>query len=537
MRPRLVLRRVTTAALLLNLLLVVNASAQSCPVNQTLQGSVGPGDEVQTGRLIRDPPPSDCGPPKTFPGLVDETPRRFDQYTFTNNSASAACIQVTIDPQSCTGANEIFSAAYLTDFNPTDLSQNYLADSGNAGSAGTPFSYSFTVPAGATFVVVVNEIDPDAGCAAYTLSVGCGVPPAAAGQVLISEFRLSGPDGGTLDGRDEFIELYNNTDAPVSISRNQIRAFNPNFGGDFTIELPAGATIPARGHYLVGDSGGYSLSGYATLDFDLNLFEVDVFLDNEGFQLIGPPGNQIVIDSVGFTGGGNAGTYVEGTGLTRRSSTPVVQYSYVRKLYTGRPQDTNNNAADFALISVTGETFSEAGPTMLGAPGPENRASPINRTGAILAQFLDPSQAQGAEPNRVRNTNPVPNGPLGTLSVQRRFFNNTGVPVTRLRLRFVDITTLNSPGYTNPGQADLRVLSSTGVVTRADGSTVVTVIGTTLEQPPNQPNGGGYNSTLAVATITTNTPLMPGDSIELQSLAGVVRGGSFRFLVIIEATP
>jgi len=552
MRYLLTSRHAVTAALLVNLLLAVNASAQSCPVSGTFNGSIGVGDATQTGRLARDLNPSDCGGPKTVPDVVDLTPRRFDQYTFTNTSASAVCVQVTINPQSCDGT--IFSAAYLGSFNPADVSQNYLGDSGDSPPANTPLSYSFNVPAGATFVVVVHEVEPGAGCAAYTMSVGCGTPGAGVGQVLISEFRLSGPDGGlrelrdesvepsgpdggVLDQRDEFIDLYNNTDAPISIGRYLLRAFDPSIPGDFTFEIPPGTTIPARGHFLIGDGGGYSLSSYAALDLDLN-FDIDFFIDNEGFQLVGPPNNAIVVDSVGFAGGGNAAQYVEGTGLTRRSSTPAVQYSYVRKLYTGRPQDTNNNAADFALISVTGEVFAEAGPTMLGAPGPENRFSPINRTGPILTQALDPSVPAASEPNRVRNLNPVPNGQFGTLSIQRRFINNTGAPITRLRFRLVDFTTLNSPGYTPGGpQADIRALSSTGVVTRTDGSTVVTVLGTTLEQPPDQPLGGGYNSTVAAGTITPSTPLMPGEAIELQLLAGVEQRGTFRYFVIIEVTP
>ncbi|HEV3470252.1 MAG TPA: hypothetical protein VG148_13085 [Pyrinomonadaceae bacterium] len=529
-------RRTLLAAVLISLSLAADASAQSCPVSGTFNGSIGAGDLAQVGRMAQFDPPSDCGGPKPYPGTVDALPRRFDQYNFTNTSAALACVRVTVNPSGC-GGNEIHSAAYLGSFNPADVSQNYLGDSGAQDDPTLPFSYSFNVPAGASFAVVVHETDAGTGCAAYTMTVDCGTPGAGAGQVLISEFRLSGPGAATGDGtdpRDEFIELFNTTGAPILVGRYVIRAHDPAFG-DFEFPIPPGTTIPAFGRLLIGDSAGYSLSGYATLDIDtLAFFDGDVFIDNEGFQLVGPPGNNIVVDSVGFAGGGNAAQYVEGAGLTRRSSTPDVQYSYVRKPNVGGHRDTNNNAADFEIVSVTGETFAEAGPTQLGAPGPHNLASP-RPLGGVQIFLLDPTKPASSEPNRVRNLNPVPNGPLGTLSVQRRITNNTASPVTRLRFRFFDITTLNTPGYTPGGpQADLRVLSSSGVVTRTDGSVVVTVQGTTLEQPPDQPNGGGYNSTVAAGTVTLSNPLMPGASIDLQFLAGVVQGGSFRFIVVVE---
>jgi hypothetical protein len=58
-----------------------------------------------------------------------------------------------------------------------------------------------------------------------------------------------------------------------------------------------------------------------------------------------------------------------------------------------------------------------------------------------------------------------------------------------------------------------------------------------LEQPPNQINGGGYNSTVSAGTITLGTPLATGASMNVQFMVGVQQTGSFRFLVIIEALP
>ena len=58
-----------------------------------------------------------------------------------------------------------------------------------------------------------------------------------------------------------------------------------------------------------------------------------------------------------------------------------------------------------------------------------------------------------------------------------------------------------------------------------------------MEQPPNQPNGGGINSTLAVGTVTVGTPLAPGAAVNVQFLLGVQTTGTFRFLIITEALP
>ena len=66
-----------------------------------------------------------------------------------------------------------------------------------------------------------------------------------------------GNDNGEMD---EFVELYNNTDADLDLSGYILRNAN---GVAFT--LPAGASIPARGHYLIANSAGYALTGFAAL--------------------------------------------------------------------------------------------------------------------------------------------------------------------------------------------------------------------------------------------------------------------------------
>jgi hypothetical protein len=175
----------------------------------------------------------------------------------------------------------------------------------------------------------------------------------------------------------------------------------------------------------------------------------------------------------------------------------------------------------------------------LGAPGPENLASPLYRYITLPVSLLDPAVGANVAPNRVRDTTAVgPNAAAGTMSLRRTVTNNTGANVTRLRFRVSDITTLNTPGYSPGGsQADMRVLSSSDFNVTITGGQQVTVRGTTLETPPAQGMGGGLHSSLVLGVISLSQPLAPGQSISFQWLLGVQQSGSFRFFLNVEALP
>ncbi|HEY7114332.1 MAG TPA: S-layer homology domain-containing protein [Thermoanaerobaculia bacterium] len=153
---------------------LVRAGVPAWNISTTLDTTVPatvPGATSATGlqspRLNRDGVVASCATPKSFPGTFGSGNRRFDSYTFTNCSASTVCVTVGLTQTSGT-AFELFSAAYSPSFNPSSLSTNWVADPGTSGTT----QYSFNVPGGATFVVVVNEVDADGGIGAnYTLSV------------------------------------------------------------------------------------------------------------------------------------------------------------------------------------------------------------------------------------------------------------------------------------------------------------------------------------------------------------------------------
>jgi PASTA domain-containing protein len=348
---------------------------------------------------------------------------------------------------------------------------------------------------------------------------------ASASAMKISEFRLRGPSGPL----DEFVELYNESAQPVTVSTADgsegwaLAASN----GVARFVIPNGTVIPPHGHILGVNSGGYSLTGAAAGDLS---YTADI-PDNAGIALFrtANPANFTLanrLDAVGSTSEVNA-LYKEGTGYP--ALTPFsIDYSFTRNPLSGTVPDTDNNAADFLFVDTNG-TSAGAG-QRLGTPGPENSLSPVLGFNTVAVSALDPSQPPSASPNFVRDftSDPAHNSTFGTITIRRRLTNNSGVPLTRLALRIVDITTFPSPS----GISDLRPRTSAD--TTVGGTTVR---GTTLEQPPSQPNGGGFNSSMWVPAVTPVTPLQPGASIAIQVLIGIQQTGSYRFCAQIEATP
>jgi hypothetical protein len=267
-------------------------------------------------------------------------------------------------------------------------------------------------------------------------------------------------------------------------------------------------------------------------------------------------------DAVGPTGEANS-LYREGTGLP--NITPfAINYSWVRDecgkggavnllgpCTISTPKDTDNNAADFYFVDTNGT--SAGGGQRLGAPGPENLSAPIQRNSTVTVNLLDSTIASSTPPNRVRDftMDGANNSSQGTISIRRRWVNNTGASITRLRFRIIDQDTFPAAS----GFADLRARTSGAVVVAGINDSVTcvatgapatppctaTVQGTTLEQATapstGQPNGGGFNSSLSAGTVTLGTPLANGASINLQFLFGIQQTGNFRVYLNVEALP
>jgi hypothetical protein len=448
---------------------------------------------------------------------------------------------------------------------------------------------------------LLNLSNPSNANAARAVATGTITQANQAGALLISELRTSGPSGPG----DQFVELYNNTDTPLTVTAADASGGYGLFKMGATCtdtpvlvaQIPNGTVIPARGHYLLVGSQ-YSLANYGgtgaaagdqTLTSDIESDRnVAIFttsdvtnlstaarLDAVGFGsnvnsspvvaaaskstlLASKNARKALVSSPGSLASGISGGVCD---LLREGSTlpPVsgttADHSFFRKecdfqagvgcTVQGTPKDTNDNSSDFEFADTQGTNISGV-PRQLGAPGPENKTSPIRRDSTILVSLLDNTVSSAAIPNRVRDVNATgTNAAFGTLSIRRRVTNQTGANVTRLRFRIVEVTTFPSPGA---GVAELRALSSAdvsgGVMVNDPGTCspssapcTVVVRGTSLEQPPTQSGGGGVNSTLAVGVVSLAQPLAPNAAVNVQFLLGVQQTGTFRFLVITEALP
>ncbi len=386
----------------------------------------------------------------------------------------------------------------------------------------------------------------------------------AAGTFLISEIRTSGPGGSG----DEFVELYNNSDTPHTVAASDASAgyglfkMGASCGAAPVLVgvIPNGTVIPARGHFLFVGSA-YGLTSYGAGDQTLSSdIENDRNVGIFNTSALASLSSVTRLDAVGFGAntGGTCDLLREGPTLTPLVGS-VLQYSYHRDECGkkgnpatfgpcptgGATKDTNDNAEDFVFVETTG-AVTVAG-QRLGAPGPQGMGSP-RLNNAIFTLLLDGTKGAPAPPNRDRdNSISIPNGANGTMTIRRRFVNTTGVPVTQLRFRIVDISSLTAGG----GNADMRALSSVTATVNgiqdpatclaSNGSATtpcnVTVHGTTLETPPNQPLGGALNSSWGTTTITLGTPLAPGASVNLSFLLGVQSTGSFKFFFNVEALP
>jgi len=411
---------------------------------------------------------------------------------------------------------------------------------------------------------VVDDAGGDIGSIAggWSITFYGATAPATAGQLLISEFRLRGPGGPA----DEFIEIYNASGADHVV----LAALGTGYGiaasdGITRCTIPTGTIIPNRGHFLCVNSAAYSLGSYpagnGVLAAGDAAYTVDI-PDNAGIAIFnnnaggGSYSLANRLDAVGSSAEANT-TYKEGTGYSSLA-TFSIEYSLVRKtagqcpdtpcitgfltpVSTAALQDTHNNAGDFYFQDTNGTSAGFG--QKLGAPGPENLNSPIKLDGSsqLVYQRADGCSTRDASPNRVRDTtsDPPNNSTFGTLDLRTAWKNTSGFTITRLRFRIIDLSTFPSPS----GFADLRPRTSTSVGITADiypcgsGAFPVTIQGTTLETPPAQPNGSGFNGSLSVTAVTAGSPLLNSDTVYVRFLLGIQQTGTARFCVIPETLP
>jgi predicted extracellular nuclease len=160
-------------------------------------------------------------------------------------------------------------------------------------------------------------------------------------NIVISEFRVRGPNGGS----DEFIELYNLSSSPVNIGGWKINGSN-NAGSTSTrVTIMSGVILNPGCHYLVTNSStsGGPYSGSVTGD---QTYTTGI-TDDGGIALLNA--SNVIIDQVGMSAGS---AYKEGAVLASLGSSNLNR-GYERKPggTSGSTQDTDNNTSDFQLVT------------------------------------------------------------------------------------------------------------------------------------------------------------------------------------------
>jgi hypothetical protein len=190
-------------------------AVNGCDIIDSQTGDLTAGDPTQTARLARDGVSSQCGSTKV-PSLLSTGQRAYDAYSYTNLTNGPLCITVDLDPGASCGAVAIFNASYLGAFVPSNPLTNYAGDPGFSSGPGWVASYSFTVPAGASFTNVVHVFAAGATCTGYFYSASSSKPfartlPAATGNAAVGD--VLGFATGTWAGTPSFSYQWRRCDA------------------------------------------------------------------------------------------------------------------------------------------------------------------------------------------------------------------------------------------------------------------------------------------------------------------------------------
>lgn len=174
----------------------------TCPPS-SINGRLGAGSAdypsvsgTLLGRLTRNGIASACDAPKTCALATNTGARAYDAYTFRNNGSSQACVTVTLTVPQQIGTN-YQANSYLGSFDPNNICANYLADPGaSSATLLQPLVHSHIIPAGATFVVIVQTTNPGEIGGNYQLKVE-GLPNCTGGCAMNCPANVSAVTTGS----------------------------------------------------------------------------------------------------------------------------------------------------------------------------------------------------------------------------------------------------------------------------------------------------------------------------------------------------
>ena len=177
-----------------------------CPPSCSYTGILASSDQIMTSRLLRPGAPTgNCGLTYSNPSIAGAgSSYYYDTFYLSNTTGTTKCVNFSLanpDP----AANLQF-AVYNNSFNPNDLTQNYLGDPGlSSGTPAVTTSCNITIPSGASFVVVIFNVNASQAMTAnYTLTVtglpcppSCSYPGTLASTDQIMTSRLLRPGAPT----------------------------------------------------------------------------------------------------------------------------------------------------------------------------------------------------------------------------------------------------------------------------------------------------------------------------------------------------
>src|SRR6185312_11664258 len=208
-----------------------------------------------------------------------------------------------------------------------------------------------------------------------------GATAAGGTGVVINEAYLSGGSASAVY-QDKFIELYNGTDAPVSLDGWTLQYRSSTGTGTTNTSVGLSGTVPAHGYFLVGGgSNGTSGADLPTPDlstsFNPSGTKGTIVLSTQAGGLDLPTGsvtgNPQIADLLGY---GSSNTF-ETAAATAPSSN-----SDPKSLERTDHADTDNNAADFHLNGAPSPTAS--GGT---APDPGTDPDPAEPVDVSIAEI------------------------------------------------------------------------------------------------------------------------------------------------------
>ena len=310
----------------------------------------------------------------------------------------------------------------------------------------------------------------------------------ASTTIVISEFRVRGPNGGN----DEFIELYNVSQAPVAIGGWKINGSNSSGTASTRVTITAGVVLGPGCHYLVNNSTSGLYSGLVPGD---QTYSTGI-TDDGGIALL--TAANTVVDAVGMSTGS---AYKEGTVLASLGSTNTNR-GYERKPggAAGSGTDTDDNASDFQLLSpsdpqnLASDCIAAGGGT---APTAVGLASPSS-AGAGDPVTLFVTVTPGTDPDSTGIAVGMDLTLIGGAAAQPLFDDGTHGDIVAADNTFTFETVV---GTVPAGAKSLPV-----TVSDAQGRTAAGTVALTVTQPPleiHSIQGPGALSPYSGQTVTT----------------------------------